>query len=76
MGCHFLLQGIFPTQGRNLKLLHSQVFFTNWATYEAQLIVKEMQIKMVRMAIVKNLQTINAGKRVEKRELSCTLAGM
>ena len=22
MGCHFLLQGIFPTQGSNLSLLH------------------------------------------------------
>ena len=25
MGCHFLLQGIFPTQGSNLCLLHGQV---------------------------------------------------
>ena len=25
MGCHFLLQGILPTQGSNLSLLHSQV---------------------------------------------------
>ena len=25
MGCHFLLQGIFPTQGSNLCLLHWQV---------------------------------------------------
>ena len=24
MGCHFLLQGIFPTQGSNLHLLHWQ----------------------------------------------------
>ena len=24
MGCHFLLQGIFPTQGWNLHLLHWQ----------------------------------------------------
>ena len=24
MGCHFLLQGIFPTQGLNLHLLHLQ----------------------------------------------------
>ena len=27
MGCHFLLQGIFPTQGSNLGLLHWQVDF-------------------------------------------------
>ena len=25
MGCHYLLQGIFPTQGSNLRLLHWQV---------------------------------------------------
>ena len=24
MGCHFLLQGVFPTQGSNLSLLHWQ----------------------------------------------------
>ena len=24
LGCHFLLQGIFPTQGLNLRLLHWQ----------------------------------------------------
>ena len=25
VGCHFILQGIFPTQGSNLGLLHGQV---------------------------------------------------
>ena len=30
---------------------------------------------LVRMAIVKNLQTINAGEGVEKREPSCTVGG-
>ena len=28
MGCHFLLQGVFPTQGSNLGLLHAGGFFT------------------------------------------------
>ena len=27
-GCHFLLQGIFPTQGSNLHLLLGRGFFT------------------------------------------------
>ena len=29
----------------------------------------------VRMAIIKNLQTINTGEGVEKRKLSCTVGG-
>ena len=34
LGCHFLLQGIFPTQGLKLGFLHCR-FFTTWATREA-----------------------------------------
>ena len=33
IGCHALLQGIFPTQGSNPLLPHSG-FFTSWATRE------------------------------------------
>ena len=51
--------------------------------YSTSLIIREIQIKtavryhlmLVRMAIVKNLQTINAGEGVEKREHSCTVDG-
>ena len=47
------------------------------------LIIREMQIKttmryylkLFRMAIIKYLQTINAGEGVEKREWSCTVGG-
>ena len=47
------------------------------------LIIRETQIKttmryhltLVRMAIIKNLETINAGEGVEKREPSCTVGG-
>ena len=47
------------------------------------LIIREIQIKttmryhltLVRMAITKNLQTVNAGEGVEKREPSCTVGG-
>ena len=35
VGCHALLQGIFPTQGWDPGLLHCrQIFFTVWATRE------------------------------------------
>ena len=34
VGCHFLLQGIFPTQGSNLRLLH----LLHWQTGSLSLI--------------------------------------
>ena len=47
------------------------------------LIIREMQVKtkmryhltLVRMAVIKNLQTTKAGKGVKKREPSYTLGG-
>ena len=38
MGCHFLLHGIFPTQGWNWSLLHCRWILYHWATWEAQLL--------------------------------------
>ena len=35
VGCHFLLQGIFPTQGSILCLLHCRWILYCWATREA-----------------------------------------
>ena len=35
MGCHFLLQGIFPTLGSNLCFLHCRWILYHWATCES-----------------------------------------
>ena len=35
VGCHFLLQEIFPTQGSNPLFLHWQADSYSWATWEA-----------------------------------------
>ena len=35
VGCHALLQGIFPNQGSNLHLLHCRWILCHWATSEA-----------------------------------------
>jgi len=35
VGCHFLLQGIFPTQQSNSHLLHCRGIPYHWATWEA-----------------------------------------
>ena len=51
--------------------------------FSTLLIIREMQIKttmryhltLVRMAIIKSLQTINAGEGVEKGEPSCIADG-
>ena len=49
VGCHALCQGIFPTQGFNLPLLHlpalAGVFFTTGATQEAQFLPAPQQSK-------------------------------
>ena len=36
VGCHLLLEGIFPTQGSNPCLLHCRRILYHWATREAQ----------------------------------------
>ena len=36
VGCHFLLQGIFPTQGSNPCLLHCRQILYRWATGKAR----------------------------------------
>ena len=39
--CHFLLQGIFPTQGSNVRLLLGRQILYHWATWEALWFISE-----------------------------------
>ena len=43
VGCHFLLQGIFPTQGSNLGFLHWQQILYHRATREVLRFIKGLQ---------------------------------
>ena len=71
VGCHFLLQGIFPRPGIEPWSLTSPAlagrFFTTSTTWEAY--------TLVRMAIVKISTNINTGEGVEAREHFYTVGG-
>ena len=43
VGCHFLLQGIFPTQGSNPGLLYCRQILYRWATGEALQFCREIK---------------------------------
>ena len=43
VGCHFLLQGTFPSQGSNLHLFHCRQILYHWATWEVHLVVYVIQ---------------------------------
>ena len=43
VGCHALLQGIFPMQGWNLHLLHCRRILYSWATREAIVFLSRLQ---------------------------------
>ena len=51
VGCHFLLQGIFLTQGWNPYLLHCRQIYYSWASREAQGIYKVRNMKAIAEAI-------------------------
>ena len=62
VGCHALLQGIFPTQGENLGLLHcGQIFFTSWATREVL-----QYLKIINCFIFKSIKMTSLFVREKK----------
>ena len=84
MGCYFLLQGIFPTHGSNLGLLHcKQVLLpseprgkpTPLAVREMQVKTSEITLHSIRMCVmyVMYVHVTSADENVEKLELSYTV---
>ena len=47
VGFHFLLQGIFPTQGLNTGLLHCRQILHHWATSGGQLLISPERRKQL-----------------------------
>ena len=65
MGCHFLLQGIFLTQGLSLCLLHCRQFLYHWATREThanKVMLKILQASL-QQSLNQELPDIQAGFR-------------
>ena len=77
VGCHFLLQRIFLTQGSNPGLPHCRQTLYPLSHQGSQINISYYIFISCQSEwlLSKNLQTINAGKGVEKRESSYTVRG-
>ena len=74
MGCHFLLQGIFLTQGSNLGLLHCRQFLYNLRHQEAQ-VTDPLALKMSERARLRSTELPSQSQpRSADLQLICTVA--
>ena len=76
VSCHFLLQGIFPTQGLNLHLLHCRWILYCWATQEALIIVLfekkflKWSLSLLDLRVFWSIKKVSISKKVEKLPFS------
>ena len=78
-GCHFLLQGIFPTQESDLGLLHCRQVFYHLSYKGSTLIIKQCEPKLwdtishqSKWPSLKYLQVANIGAGMEKKTILWT----
>ena len=69
MGCHFLLQGIFLTQGSNLGLLHFRLILYN-LSHQGSPTLQYLSIKSVVKEVTK---TSNRDSRIISTKLKVSL---
>ena len=58
VGCHFLLQGIFPTQGLNSGLLLGRWILNHCTTYDALLMVRQIQATFLEVSLAEQSKKI------------------
>ena len=63
VGCHFLLQGIFPTQRSNLCLLLGRQIFYRWASWKAPKEIRATQKLPLIEYSKKQESAIKSGKK-------------
>ena len=66
LSCHFLLQGIFPTQGSSPRLLLWQEVLYPWATWDAYLVQKWCTCRRAETAVVYQREVLVWGSAVTR----------
>jgi len=73
VGCHFLFQGIFPTQGLMPHLLHCRWICCQWATREALSIVYVVYIVYVYCTYIYYMRACECAKSLQLCLILCSL---